>query len=224
MPEYASNSKGNTGVTLGAIGTAGTALAALGAFNGNGCGKGLLGNLFGNNCNNDNCCDFVRKETFGLGLQDATQKAELYTDRAVEAAGRDMIKEFRNSDAMITAVQKEANIELVRTRENLATLQAEVNCLQKEIQAQNKLLEQKVDYENRLTNQKIDCLKNEFASAIALEGERRLAGDNSLMQYVQANCITGELVMPLNKICPEAMPRYNCWQAPTCGTTPTEAA
>lgn len=41
MAEFASNGKGNLGVTLGAIGT------GLAAFN----NSGILGGLFGNRCN-----------------------------------------------------------------------------------------------------------------------------------------------------------------------------
>lgn len=59
MAEYASNGKGNLGVTLGAIGT------GLGALNG-GMGGGILGGLFGG-CNGENTP--VNRYEFGLQKQ-----------------------------------------------------------------------------------------------------------------------------------------------------------
>lgn len=221
MPEYASNAKGNTAVTLGAIGTAGTILGALGAMNNNCCGNsGLFGNFFGNNCNN-NCNEFVRNETFGLGLVNASQKAELYADRAVADAGRETIAEFRRSDQKIADVVKDTTAALIETGKAVAVLDSQVKCLQKEMELQNQITNQKFEYENKLTNQKIENLRVETEGAIALEAERRANGDNNLYCYVNATFVPGKLVMPKDAICPEVMPRYNCWQAPTCTTTET---
>lgn len=53
--EYTRKGQGNLNTVLGAIGTAG----AVGLLNGNGCGNGILGGLFGGNnggcCSNDHC-------------------------------------------------------------------------------------------------------------------------------------------------------------------------
>jgi hypothetical protein len=67
----------------------------------------------------------------------------------------------------------------------------------------------------------IDCAKKECGAAIALEGERRTTGDQSIMCYVQGNFVPGKLIMPASSICPPAMPQYNSWVAPTTSTTTT---
>lgn len=38
---------------------------------------------------------------------------------------------------------------------------------------------------------------------------------NEILCYCNATFVPGKLVMPLDKICPEAMQRYNSWVAPT---------
>lgn len=50
-------------------------------------------------------------------------------------------------------------------------------------------------------NNKIDIIKNE------------------IMCYCNATFVPGQLVMPLDNICPQAMQRYNTWEAPTSSTT-----
>ena len=69
-----------------------------------------------------------------------------------------------------------------------------------------------------VTNSRLECLGKEFQAAIALESERRVAGDNNLMCYVNATFVPGKLIMPASSICPPAMPQYNSWTAPTTTT------
>lgn len=54
---------------------------------------------------------------------------------------------------------------------------------------------------------KLANVKSELSGAIALESERRTAGDNNLYCYVNSTFVPGKLVMPLASICPEAMPK-----------------
>lgn len=74
-----------------------------------------------------------------------------------------------------------------------------------------------------VTSSRLECLGKEFQAAIALESERRVAGDNNLMCYVNATFVPGKLIMPSSSICPAPMPQYNSWTAPTTTTTPTTA-
>lgn len=43
---------------------------------------------------------------------------------------------------------------------------------------------------------------------------------NEILCYCNATFVPGKLVMPLDNLCPAAMPRYNDWKAPTESTTP----
>lgn len=44
---------------------------------------------------------------------------------------------------------------------------------------------------------------------------------NEIMCYCNATFVPGQLVMPLDNICPQAMQRYNSWEAPTSSTSTT---
>jgi hypothetical protein len=78
MAEYASNGKGNLGVTLGAIGT------GLGALNG-GMGGGILGNLLGGgNCENTpvNRYEFgLQKQLIEKDNENTLLKSNIYQDQ-----------------------------------------------------------------------------------------------------------------------------------------------
>jgi len=44
---------------------------------------------------------------------------------------------------------------------------------------------------------------------------------NEILCYCNATFVPGKLVMPLDNLCPAAMPRYNDWKAPTESATPS---
>lgn len=72
--------------------------------------------------------------------------------------------------------------------------------------------------ENR---RRIDVLEQRMAESAVREAELR--GDiKNLFTYLNGNFVPGKLVMPADAICPETMPRYNSWTAPT--NTPAAAA
>lgn len=106
--EYSSNGKGNLGVTLGAIGTAGTVLGAMG--NGNG---GLL-NIFGRN---DYMVDsrYITKEDLNMSMALAAKDSEIA-----------LLKSEQNTEVKIADVY-----ERIMTRVNAdARAQADVNAAQ----------------------------------------------------------------------------------------------
>lgn len=54
--------------------------------------------------------------------------------------------------------------------------------------------------------------------------EEALKGDIRVLKtYIEGHYVPGKLVMPADAICPEQMPRYNSWVAPT-GTAPATAS
>lgn len=48
-----------------------------------------------------------------------------------------------------------------------------------------------------------------------LEAERRECGDHRLFEYVNCNYIKAQKKISKDDICPEVMPRWNSWTAPT---------
>jgi hypothetical protein len=192
MGEFAS--KGVAGSALG-LGIAGLSVALL---NGNQNGGGILGNLFGNNCGCQN-------QTSALMAENAMLKAEL------------------NTDAKIAATYKACRDEKDGLGDRL--LEKYINPIATEMAAMQ-VREARNDERIKCMGEKMEIgfhtLRHEFGQAIALEGERRQNGDQSIMCYVQGNYVPGKLVMPRSSICPEVMPRYNSFVTPTTPAPDTQ--
>jgi hypothetical protein len=193
MGEFAS--KGVAGSALG-LGIAGLSVALL---QGNQNGGGILGNLFGNNCGCQN-------QTSALMAENAMLKAEL------------------NTDAKIAATYKACRDEKDGLGDRL--LEKYINPIATEI-ADMRVREARNDERIKCLGEKVEhgfhAMRHEFGQAIALEGERRQNGDQSIMCYVQGNYVPGKLVMPRSSICPEVMPRYNSFVTPTTPAPDTQA-
>jgi hypothetical protein len=186
---------GTKGISIAGLVTGVTALV----------GGGLL-NFLGNG--NKPCCNngehFVtQKESEYLRQIDSLEavlskeKAERYTDYAVINQAE---KEAANQKAFYEAFLQVGN--------GLTKLDQQFNCLNEKLALKEKMVEMQ-----------FDSMKKEFCGAIALEAERRTCGDQSLYGYVNATFVPGKLIMPAENICPEQMPRYNSWTAPTTTAT-----
>ncbi|MCM1512594.1 MAG: hypothetical protein NC112_05745 [Oxalobacter formigenes] len=165
--------------------------------------------------------------------------AERYADQ-VAAGVYDRAAAMSNrNDEKINANLKDAFSEIIVTREKLARAEVREECNAKEMArmsdglatVQREIAEMRVreqatsDAINCLAKsteqrfsavyKEIDCTRKETGAALALESERREAGDNNIMCYVRATYVPGRLVMPKDSICPEVMQRWNSWTAPT---------
>ena len=210
MAEFASKGVGTAALTTGIIGSVG-ALAG-----------GMLnaGNLFGG-CNNGwtgwnrNCNPGCGGTVSALEAALAQERAERFTEQQTAQSQREMYTLFREEDDRIKQVVKDTTGALIETCNALAKLNEQVECIKKEMEMQ------------QIINEKdLHCVKKELEGAIALEAERRTAGDQNLYCYVNATFVPGKLVMPKESICPEVMPRYNSWTAPTtpAASTTTQTA
>lgn len=198
MGEFASKGVANAGLVTGILGT--VALAnQLGGGNG-----GILGNILGNNCNN---------QAGALMAENAQLKAEKYADSVaaqVYKASRD--EKDALGERLLEKYIQPISQEIADMRVREAQTGAAVDCLAKSTSM-------RFDSVYR----EIECAKKECGAAIALEGERRINGDNAIMCYVQGTYVPGKLVMPRDAICPEVMQRYNSWAAPTTPAPDTQA-
>lgn len=198
MAEFASKGVAGTGLGLGIAGT------ALGLLNGN--GNGVLGGLLGGGNNTD-------QKISTLEAMLAQEKAERYTDQKVLSSVKEIFDEFRAGDAKIAGIVKDTTAALIEVGQGVTRIDKEIECLKTTIAKDQEI--------NAL---KIDKVKCELGGAIALESERRIAGDQNLYNYVNATFVPGKLIMPMSAICPEPMMRYNNWTAPTgTATTPTSS-
>lgn len=175
MAEFASKGVAGTGLGLGIAGT------TLGLLN-NGGG---LGGLFGGN---SNCNNEIAK----LQAELAQQKSERYTDEVTLRTQRETFMEFQKADEKMAGVLKTVTDGFLQTGNAVSRIDKELECL--------KTTESKNQEINSL---KIKALEDKLVSAIALESERRVAGEQNLYNYVNGTFVPGKLIMPISSICPE---------------------
>lgn len=172
MAEYASNAKGNLGVTLGAIGTG---LGALNSGMGNGILGGLFGNGWGNNGNNGNngwgygyapyggfCAENTLVNRYEMGLSDtvaakdseiALLKSNIYQDQKT----LDLYRYVDGKLEAINAALAAQSVQNARTEDGFA-----------------------------MVRQDIGAAEQRMNSKLKLEAERRCCADNAIVNYVNA--------------------------------------
>ena len=202
MAEYAS--KGVAGSGLG-LGIAGTALGLLNANNGNG---GLLGGLLGGGWNNQAAQMANAAGMATLAEKDATiarLQAEKYSDKNdVEVYAQTRRENQDLGDRLLGNWIKPLAQEAASNRETIARIEERMACMNKT-----------ADLREENLRQKIDCVANEAAHGIQNLG----AGLASLRHVVDNITITH---IPTSAICPEVMPRWNAWEAPTADAPATQ--
>lgn len=208
MGEFAS--KGVAGAGLG-LGIAGTALGLLN----NNCGNGLLGGLFGGNC-----CNGTRGLGTGAELQYVSElQSRVQALEAEKTANTNMVAAFNQTvandkelRAEMYAYIKPLAEEAANNRVNIATLQAELKCSNEKAELREQILEGKLREQGLALNGKIDTVA-QTAKCCCEQNSAAIAGLQALMSKIT------QTVIPTSAICPEVMPRYNSWTAPTT-TTP----
>ena len=171
----------------------GIAGTALGVLNGN----NVLGGLFGGGNGQDT------RQIAQLEAELAREKAERYADGIGIGAYKAAVEMSNKEDEKINTNYKELAQAIAELDKKEAVNAANLACFQDGVRREFK------------------AVRDEFGCALALESERRANGDQNLMCYVNATFVPGKLVMPADAICPEQMPRYNSWTAPTTeATTP----
>lgn len=198
-PMYASNSKANTGVALGSVGL------GLGVLNTLTNGYGLLGGLFGNRATNGAELQYVSS----LQAENAMLKSENYSDKVARETYSQTINDNRILRDEMYAFIKPLAEEAANNKVNIAVLQEQQKCSQEKADLREQIVIGKINELALTTKGRFESLDNTIAC---------LAGDVA-RNTARINNITKE-VIPLDALCPEAMPRYNSWVAPTT-TTPS---
>lgn len=191
MANIESSGVAKAGLTTGIIGTS---LAGLMALNGNNSGSNLLGGLLGNNCNNATQAIAERDALIGQ------LTSEKYTDAAVLAL-RDKLEKLVDDAAAQT----------VKNDKAIAQNAQEIACLQRQIDTDTKWARENAQLREQIIEGKI--------SAVAQAATTGIANLGSSLANLQAtvNSITS-VVVPRTAVCPEPMPLYNSWTAPTTTT------
>lgn len=207
--EYASNAKANTGVTLGSIGLG---LGVLNTLNQNGCGNGLLGNLFGGNCNARGAdMQYVSQ----LQAENALLKSENYADKVAKETYAQSVNDSKELRSELYAFIRPLAEESANNRVKLATLEAEQKCCCEKQELQSQITAGKINETALALNGKIDTMAANNAGAFnALNNTIACITNNVSALTSRLNAITQEIV-PMSSICPQPMQRYNSWTAPT---------
>lgn len=187
--EYAS--KGVAGTGLG-LGIAGTALGLLGG----GCGGNVLGNLLGGGCGNARMgaeLQFVS----GLQAENAMLKAENYSDKTSLEAYKQSVSDNKELRTEMYAFIKPLADEAAQNRVNIATLQAELKCCCEKQELREQILAGKINEVALATNGKFSAL------------------DQTIAALQNTVCGITKTIVPSSAICPQPMPLYNSWVAPT---------
>lgn len=189
-------SKGLGGAALG-LGIAGTAFGLLNNNNG-----GLLGGLLGGNnalnsaipamvssiASNNQSCD--TRELAAKDAEISRLKSEKYTDQVGIEVYRAAIGLSNKNDEKIQADYRD--------------LFGRFSELDKQVAVDKQATKDNIAF----LHDKIDCTKKELRAEY-------INADQRIYDYVNGHFVQGKLVMPLDKICPDAMRRYNTWEAPT---------
>ena len=199
MAEYASKGVAGTALGLGIAGTVGL-VNQLGNCCNNG---GILGGLFGNNYCNRGVGGLAEVQYISaLQAENGQLKAENYSDRTSLEAYKQTVadnKELRNE---MYAFIKPLADEAANNRVNLATLQAELKCCCEKQELREQILIGKIGEVAQAANCGIARANDEI---------------NNLKNTV---CRITQTIVPASAICPQPMPQYNSWTAPT--GTPTQ--
>lgn len=198
MGEFASKGVAGTGLGLGIAGT------ALGLLNGN-AGNGILGGLFGNGVGRLGTGAELQYVS-SLQAENAMLKGENYSDKVGKEVYTQALADNR-------AVEERINALLGPTAKAIAENEKKIAVLEMQIQKDQEI--------NALKIEKCCCETNAKISSVAQAATCGIQQNASAIANLLAtvNKIT-QTVVPTSAICPEVMPRYNNWTAPTT-TTPT---
>lgn len=199
--EYASNSKGNTAVTLGSIG--------LGLAAANMLGNGGLSGLFGNSNQQALVSEMQAKI--------AKLESENYSDKANVEVYRQTVNDNNMLEERFAAAIKPLAEEAANNRVELAKLSSKVDCNAEKQALVDQLTAAKINELGLALNGKIDTMNaNTNGMFNSVNNTISCINGNLTSLTNRVNSFTQEII-PMSAICPEPMPRYNSYTAPTTG-------
>lgn len=125
MAEYASNGKGNLGVTLGSIGTG---LSVL---------NGALGNL---GIGGYNANDLANNGVLNLMIENATLKSDKYTDNKIADVFERLQGAVLNLERQVSANQAAQGVVNAQVGANIAVAQSDISNIQTELNGLTKTI------------------------------------------------------------------------------------
>lgn len=197
MAEYASKGVAGTALGLGIAGTVGLVNQL------SGCNGGLLGGILGGNCCNRGVGGMAEVQyVSALQAENGQLKAENYSDRTSLEAYKQTVADNKELRTEMYAFIKPLSEEAANNRVTIARLEEQLKCCCEKQELREQILMGKI---------------GEVASAANCGLARANDEINSLKNTV---CRITQTIVPASAICPQPMPQYNSWTAPT--GTPTQ--
>lgn len=212
MAEYASKGAAGTALGLGIAGTVGLVNQL------SGCNGGVLGGILGGNCCNRGVGVGGRAEVqhvSALQAENGQLKAENYSDRTSLEAYKQTVADNKELRTEMYAFIKPLSEEAANNRVTIARLEEQIKCAGEKAELREQVIQGQLREQGLALNGKID----QVASAAKCCCEANSTAIASLQALVGKITQTS---VSTSAICPEVMPRYNSWTAPTT-TTPTQS-
>lgn len=195
MAEFASNGKGNLGVTLGAIGT------GLGLLDG---GLGFL------NGRGVNQCAPVCSENTVVSRYELEQAEKINRLQSE----KDALLSDQKTDSKILELYKYMEQQFTKDREDVSARFTATGREIADLAANQAVVNQRVTDNLSFVDSKIDGVYKDMDYRFA-----------AVYKEIECKTLPLDKKIPIDSICPSVMPRYNTWTAPTTTpgtpTTPT---
>lgn len=186
--EFASKGVAGSGLGLGIAGT------ALGVLNSSCNGGGLLGGLFGGNCQ--------MNQVSALQSEISQLKAEKYSDQSIANVYTALRNEVTGlGDRLLEKYINPISQEIADIRVREARTEEQLKCIQKTQELENRLIRSEL-------NGRIDqccCTMNNGLTIL----------NGAVAQLQQTVGSITSTIIPQTAICPPVMPRYNSFVTPT---------
>lgn len=150
-----------------------------------------------------------------LQAENGQLKAENYSDRTSLEAYKQTVADNKELRTEMYAFIKPLSEEAANNRVTIARLEEQIKCAGEKAELREQVIQGQLREQGLALNGKID----QVASAAKCCCEANSAAIASLQALVGKITQTN---IPTSAICPEVMPRYNSWTAPTT-TTPTQS-
>lgn len=205
MAEYASKGVAGTALGLGIAGTVGLVNQL------SGCNGGVLGGILGGNCCNRGVGVGGLAEAqyvSALQAENGQLKAENYSDRTSLEAYKQTVADNKELRTEMYAFIKPLSEEAANNRVTIARLEEQIKCAGEKAELREQVIQGQLREQGLALNGKIDQVAN-AAKCCCEANSTAIAGLQALMSKIT------QTVIPTNAICPEVMPRFNSWTAPT---------
>ena len=197
MAEYASKGVAGTALGLGIAGTVGLVNQL------SGCNGGVLGGILGGNCCNRGVGGMAEVQyVSALQAENGQLKAENYSDRTSLEAYKQTVADNKELRTEMYAFIKPLSEEAANNKVTIARLEEQIKCCCEKQELREQILMGKI---------------GEVASA-ANCGLARANDEIACLRNTV--CRITQTIVPASAICPQPMPQYNSWTAPT--GTPTQ--